>query len=97
MNGALALRPLYYHREDRIRGHIQLCWLALLLIRIIETKTGRTWAAVREDLQDLQVGIFTGSAGTFTQTNQPTPATKAVLAALQITPPKKVLQIDPAS
>jgi hypothetical protein len=93
----LELRPIYHRLEERIRAHVLLCWLALLLIRIIETKTGRTWAAVREDLQDLQVGIFTGSAGTFTQTNQPTPATKAVLAALQITPPKKVLQIDPAS
>ena len=93
----LELRPIYHRLEERIRAHVLLCWLALLLIRIIETKTGRTWAAVREDLQDLQVGIFTGSAGTFTQTNEPTPATKAVLAALQITPPKKVLQIDPAS
>ena len=26
-----ALRPVYHHREDRIRAHVQLCWLALLL------------------------------------------------------------------
>jgi Transposase DDE domain len=92
----LELRPVYHRLEQRIRAHVLLCWLALLLVRIVETRTGRTWATVREDLQDLHVGVFTGSAGTFTQTSEPTTATKAVLAALQITPPKKVLQLDPA-
>ena len=34
---SLGLRPVYHHREDRIRAHVQLCWLALLLIRVAET------------------------------------------------------------
>jgi hypothetical protein len=76
---------------------VLLCWLALLLVRIIETRTGRTWAAVREDLQDLHVGVFTGPAGTFTQTSEPTTAIKTVLAALDVTPPKKILPVTPAS
>ena len=29
MKGALGLRPVFHYREDRIRAHIQLCWLAL--------------------------------------------------------------------
>jgi hypothetical protein len=93
----LELRPVYHRLEQRIRAHVLLCWLALLLVRIIETRTGRTWATVREDLQDLHVGVFTGSAGTFTQPSEPTAATRAVLAALELTPPKRVLQIDPAT
>jgi hypothetical protein len=36
---------------------VLLCWLALLLVRFIGTRTGQTWVAVREDL--------TGPAGTF--------------------------------
>jgi hypothetical protein len=36
----LDLRPVYHHREDRIRAHVLLCWLALLLIRLVETTTG---------------------------------------------------------
>jgi hypothetical protein len=43
MKGALGLRPVFHHREDRIRAHVQLCWLALLLIRVIENATGDTW------------------------------------------------------
>jgi hypothetical protein len=92
----LELRPVYHRLEARIRAHVLLCWLALLLIRIIETKTGRTWVTLREDLQDLHVGVFTGPAGTFTQTSTPTPAARAVLAALDIDPPKKILSLVPA-
>ncbi len=28
MKGALGQRPVFHHREDRIRAHVQLCWLA---------------------------------------------------------------------
>ena len=37
MKQILDLRPVYHRLEERIRAHVVLCWLALLLIRIIET------------------------------------------------------------
>ncbi len=49
MKGSLGLRPVFHHREDRIRSHIQLCWLGLLLIRVIENGTGDTWRNVRHE------------------------------------------------
>jgi hypothetical protein len=93
----LELRPVYHRLEQRIRAHVLLCWLALLLVRIVETRTGATWATVREDLQDLHVGVFTGPAGTFTQTSTLTPAARTALAALDIDPPKKILRLHPAA
>ena len=42
MKGSLGLRPVFHHREDRIRAHVQLCWLGLLLMRVIENGTGDT-------------------------------------------------------
>lgn len=37
----LSTRRLIFHRrEDRIVGHVQLCWLALLLIRTLENQVG---------------------------------------------------------
>ena len=36
------LRPVYHRKEERIRAHVILCWLALLLIWITETTTGVT-------------------------------------------------------
>ena len=32
------MRLVYHHGEDRIRAHVQLCWLALLLIRVAENR-----------------------------------------------------------
>ena len=37
MKQVLDLRPVYHRLEDRIRAHVLLCWLALLLARIVET------------------------------------------------------------
>src|SRR5204862_7413229 len=61
------LRPVYHRKEERIRAHVILCWLALLLIRIAETTTGTTWAKIADELDLLTLGTFTGPAGTFRQ------------------------------
>lgn len=47
----LELRPVYHRLEDRIRSHVLLCWLALLLIRCAENKTKDTWRNMRDKLQ----------------------------------------------
>jgi len=91
MKTILDLRPVHHRLEDRIRAHVILCWLALLLIRIIETTTGDTWTTVRRELQRLHVGTFTGTAGTYRQTTQATPAQKAILEKLTIAPPPRIL------
>ena len=39
MKQLLDLRPVFHRLEDRIRAHVLLCWLALLLARIVETRT----------------------------------------------------------
>src|SRR5207302_2222445 len=44
MKQIIDLRPVYHRLEERIRAHVILCWLALLLIRIIETTAGDTWS-----------------------------------------------------
>jgi hypothetical protein len=90
------LRPVYHRREDRIRAHVVLCWLALLLIRITETHTGHTWPRMREQLQRLHALTYTGPAGTFRQTTQPTKAQRDLYAALDLDPPRKILDLAAA-
>ena len=97
MKQIIDLRPVYHRREDRIRAHVLLCWLALLLIRIIETTTGRPWTAVRAELQRLHVGTFTGPAGTFRQRTELTAEQKAILGALGLPAPPRVLTAAPAA
>jgi len=42
-------------------------WLALLLIRCAETKTGHTWRQMREQLQRMHLGEFHTDEGKFLQ------------------------------
>ena len=38
LKSTLDLRPVYHRLEERIRAHVLVCWLALLLIRIAERR-----------------------------------------------------------
>jgi hypothetical protein len=96
MKQVIDLRPVYHRLEQRIRAHVILCWLALLLIRIAETTAGTTWNKITDELGQLTLGTFTGPAGTFRQTADLTPAQHAILASLSIPGPKKIIQAAPA-
>jgi len=96
MKSVLDLRPVYHRLEERIRAHVILCWLALLLIRIIETTTGEHWPAVRRHLDRLHAGTFTGPAGTFRQRTELTKAQADLLAKLKIPAPRQIIELEPA-
>jgi Transposase DDE domain len=91
------LRPVYHRKEERIRAHVILCWLALLLARIAENATGSTWPELRRQLGRIAVGTFTSPAGTFRQRTQISPAQAAILEQLGIDPPPKIYQLTPAT
>jgi transposase len=95
MKTSLELRPVYHRLEDRIRAHVILCWLALLLVRIVETTTGDTWNRIREDLQELHVGTFEGPAGTFRQRTELSTAQRDILDKLGGDAPKKIIELGP--
>ncbi len=96
MKQIIDLRPACHRLEERIRAHVILCWLALLLIRIIETTTGDTWNNVRRHLDRLHAGTFTGPAGAFRQRTELTKPQRDLLAKLAITPPKQIIALQPA-
>jgi hypothetical protein len=95
MKQVIDLRPVYHRLEERIRAHVILCWLALLLIRIIETTTGGTWHNIRRDLDRLHLGTFTGPTGLFRQATAPTKAQVDLLAKLDIPQPKQIIELEP--
>ena len=60
MKQILDLRPIYHRREDRIRAHVLLCWLALLLVRLAETHDQtRTWRQNRGEGGEHLLGLAT--------------------------------------
>ena len=74
-----------------------MCWLALLLIRIAETTTGLTWAKIASELDLLTLGTFTGPAGTYRQTAEPTKTQRDLLSKLKIPHPKKIIEATPGN
>jgi hypothetical protein len=97
MKTTLDLRPVYHRREDRIRAHVLLCWLGLLLIRIAETGTGQTWNTIRTEIQRIHLGTFTGPAGTFSQRTELSQPQKVIFSKLKITQPPRILDATPTT
>jgi DDE family transposase len=97
MKGALGLRPVFHHREDRIRSHVQLCWLALLLIRVVENTTGDTWRNARQELDRMHLITLATGDGQVAQRSALTAGHKAILAALDLPEPPRFLDFTTAT
>jgi hypothetical protein len=95
MKTVLDLRPVYHRREDRIRAHVLLCWLGLLLIRVAETRTARRWPDLHRELDRIHLGTFTGPAGTFRRRTDLTNSQTATLTALGLPVPPLITEATP--
>ena len=91
MKGALGLRPVFHHREDRIRAHVQLCWLALLLLRVVENATDDTWRNIRHELDRMHLITLSTADGQLAQRSATTAGQKAIFTALELPEPTRFL------
>jgi len=91
----LELRPIYHRKEERIRAHVTLCWLALLLIRIAETETAKTWRFIRGETERIHLGTFVGKAGRIEQRTEITPGQKAIFNSLHLKEPPLFFDLTP--
>jgi hypothetical protein len=90
----LELRPLYHHKDERIASHVFICFLALLLVRIAEGRTGMTWDRIRTSMERLHLGEFSSKDGRVLQCTELTPEQLTILKQLKILPPTKLQKID---
>jgi len=98
MKGALGLRPVFHYREDRVRAHVQPCWLALLLMRVIENATDHTWRNVRHELDRMHLVTLATADGHVAQRTATTAGQKTILAALLLAEPARFFDFTvPAS
>jgi hypothetical protein len=96
LKSTLDLRPVFHRVEPRIRAHVLLCWLALLLIGVAERRTGLTWRRIEIELGRLHAVTLSGTAGTVVQTTPLNDAQAGILRACQVTPPPRVTTLHPA-
>ncbi len=97
LKSSLGLRPVFHHRPDRIRAHVQLCWLALLLIRVVENTTADTWRNVRHELDRMHLVTLATPDGTVAQRSAVTAGQKTILSALGVAEPPRILEISPSA
>jgi len=90
----LDLRPVYHRKDDRITSHVFLCFLALLLVRTAERKTGLTWDKIRLIMDRLHLGEFTSKDGRVLQTTELTPEQQNILEQLNIALPRRVQSVQ---
>jgi hypothetical protein len=93
MKQTLELRPVHHRKEERIRAHVTLCFLGLVLMRVAERSTGDTWRNLRRELDRMHLGTFAGPAGSLTQRTETTPRQGEILRDLDITEPPKVFEL----
>jgi hypothetical protein len=81
--------------EERIRAHVLLCWLSLLLIRLAEQAAGdNTWRNLRFELEKLHLGRFAGAAGDGLERTELTARQTAILKALDVPEPPRYARLS---
>jgi hypothetical protein len=83
----LDLRPVYYRKEDRIRAHVTLCFLGLMLVQVVETTVQDSWPNLRRELERMCRGEFSSPTGRVLQRSETTPRQREILSRLEIPSP----------
>ena len=91
------MRPAYHRREDRIEAHVQLCWLALLLMRVAETEADDTWRNLRNELDRMHLVTLATNEGTVAQRTELTPGQRHIIKALDLPEPPRFYDFTPAA
>jgi hypothetical protein len=95
LKGTLLLRPVFHRKEDRIRSHVLICFLALIIVRVAEIRAGETWRTIGDQLMRIKQGRFRSPDGEFTQRTELTADQRQLLAALGVPEPPRFGDITP--
>ena len=95
MKSQLDLRPVHHRLDERIRAHVLLCWLGLLLVRVIETETGMTWDRIRDEMDEVSLTRLLSKHGRVEIVSNLTDLQRNILKKLNLNPPKRVRNLAP--
>lgn len=90
----LKIRPIYHRTDKRVKGHVYVCILALLLKRLIEKKTDEAFNKTMQELEKLKANMLEFRGKKIIQRNQINNTQKQLLESLEIIEPPKVLNVE---
>lgn len=95
IKSTIDIRPVYHYTEPRLQAHVQLVWLALLLLRVAELEVGDTWRNIRDELERLHLVTVRTAEGTVAQRSELTARHKQILRDLHLAEPPRFFDFTP--
>ncbi len=94
MKNILNIRPVYHRLEERIKCHVLICWMAMILIRVAENETGMTWHRIEKAMSCITAGAIESGGYTSWITSDITAEAVEIFEKLKITPPQNILSVE---
>jgi hypothetical protein len=94
MKSTIEIRPVFHRTEQRIKAHVFLCVLALLMQRVAERACGLTWPKIHEELRSIKVAQLLAPQGTVYQTTSGSQEARNLLGKIKIKPLPEVLGVQ---
>ena len=95
MKQRLELRPVHHRKQERIRAHVTLCFLGLMLMRVAERARRETpGGTFGESSTACTSGTSPGRPGRPPSGPRRLPAEREILRALEIAEPPVVLELS---
>ncbi|MEW6698588.1 MAG: transposase [Bacillota bacterium] len=99
LKSGLDLRPVYYYADSRVRGHVMVCFLALVLesalIRYLNQGASKaSYLKVLADLSKLHAVEITHQGKTYLLRTELAGSAYEAFRVLGIRPPNKVTEIE---
>ena len=91
MKNILDIRPVYHHLDDRIRSHILICWLAMVLVRYAENMAEKSWYQIETALADLTTGLIESDTVNLWYCSDISDEAKDIFKRMNIALPRRVL------
>ena len=93
MKSTIEIRPVFHRTEDRIKAHVFLCVLALLVERVAERACALTWPRIQEELRSIKIAQLLTPNGTVYQTTPGSVDARNILNKLKIDPLPEILLV----
>jgi transposase len=83
------IRPVNHRLPERIKAHVLLCWIAMLMIRVVENNINETWFQIKKKLFSIKLGINSCSEGEIHESSPLSGEQKKLFSTLGLnTPPR---------
>ncbi len=80
----LEARPMFHWTDERIKGHLVMCYMALVMLRFMEQKTGLTENGIRKVLSKMQMSKVKSGDKTFWLRAKQTPEIDKFIVDLKL-------------